>query len=111
MQTFLKLFKLASVFLGPLLVVLIGGYLWDEGYVGFYWQRYDSLYDPKLNVVRCLDEHGELANFEPPCVVMTERGRKAMERYEVTCEESGGKHDECSRKAYEWLLSKQPKVR
>ena len=110
MQTFLKLFKLASVLLGPLVVVLLGGYLWDEGYLGFYWERYKSTYDPKLGVSRCLDENGELAdNLEPPCVVMTSRGRNAMDRRTRDCRSRSQKPEACAAEAYEWLLSTRPK--
>lgn len=110
MQTFLKLFKLVSVLLGPLVVVLLVGYLWDEGYLGFYWEHYESIYDQKLGVYRCLDENGNIEDsLKPPCVVMTSRGRNAMERRVRECRSRSQKPEDCNAEAYEWLLSKRPK--
>ena len=31
-------------------LVITPFYLWDEGYLGFYWERYGSTYDQKLGV-------------------------------------------------------------
>lgn len=111
MKTIAALLKLLSVFVLPPVVVLGIGYLWDEGYLGFYWERYSSLYDPKLGVFRCLDENGELAQgIEPPCLVATSRGAKAQIRHAKQCEDDGGDSDSCSVRAYEWLLSRQPRT-
>ena len=92
----------------PLAVIFGAAYVWDEGYLGSYWERYRSTYDPKLGVSRCLDENGNLMDFEPPCLVMTLRGRKAMERHQKTCEENGGEHNDCRQEALRWVESSRP---
>ncbi len=90
-------------------LVITPFYLWDEGYLGFYWERYGSTYDQKLGVSRCLDENGNLMDgLEPPCLVLTLRGRKAMERNQQACEENGGKHDDCRQEAWRWVISTRP---
>lgn len=110
MKTIAAVVKLLSVFVVPPMVVLGIGYLWDEGYLGFYWERYASIYDPKVGVFRCLDENGELAEgLQPPCFVATTRGLNAQHRHAKQCEEDGGDSDSCSARAYEWLLSRQPR--
>lgn len=89
--------------------VLGASYLWDNGYLGSYWKRYNTLYDPRLHAVRCLDENGELTDeIVPPCFVMTLRGMKAMDRYKSNCMDNGGKQEDCTSKAYDWLISKRP---
>lgn len=109
MKTVATLLKLLSVFVG-LPIILFGiGYLWDEGYLGFYWDRYDSLYDPKLKVHRCIGDNGELSeDMEPPCLVLTLRGQRAQERRAKQCEEAGGDREGCSTESYSWLYSTQP---
>ena len=109
-----------GVFLGLLILLVVIGlsmtlilgaaFVWDEvdGYLGSYWERYRSTYDPKLGVSRCLDENGNLMDFEPPCLVMTLRGRKAMERHQKTCEENGGEHNDCRQEAFRWVESSRP---
>jgi hypothetical protein len=104
------LLKVLSAIVGPTVLVLCLGYLWDEGYLGFYWDRYDSIYDPKLNVTRCIDDNGELSQaLSPPCAVVNSRGMKARERWAKRCEESGRDSESCTAESYQWLYSTEPK--
>ena len=51
-------------------------YVWDEGYLGWHWKRYNSVYDSKLGIYRCPDEKGELIKgMESACIAMTLRGQ------------------------------------
>jgi len=112
MKTWLGPLKILVIFFGIPIAVFMGAYLWDEGYLGSYWERYGSLYDPKLKVHRCLNEYGQLAeDLEPPCVMMTLRGRKAMERHKIAYVDSGGNPEVCAAQALQWLLSKEHQLK
>jgi hypothetical protein len=94
--------------LGVLSIIPLIVYLWDEGYLGSHWKRYDSTNDPKVKAFRCLDEKGDVMDdSEPPCFVLTVRGRKAMARHQKACEEKGGTQEACYEEAWTWLMSKK----
>jgi hypothetical protein len=102
-------FRLLLAIVGPIVVILGASYIWDEGYLGSHWKRYGSMYDPKSEGFRCLDEHGELTrDIMPPCLVLTMRGQKAMARHQTACEKDGGNKEACHEGAFQWLVSKQP---
>lgn len=101
---------LAIVIVGVLLSLIVGGfYLFDEGYLGFYWNRLNSVYDPMVKKTRCIDDVGELMTLEEPCLILTLRGRKAMERFQQTCEKEGGDAEGCSQEAFRWVYAQQPR--
>jgi hypothetical protein len=90
--------------------VLLVGYLWDEfgDRWGPYWERLESIYDPKLKAMRCLDENRELIDMEPPCLVMTSRGHRTVNQWQNECERNGGNEEVCMRQAVERLTEYQP---
>jgi hypothetical protein len=102
-------FRLLLAVIGPVVVILGASYIWDEGYLGSYWKRYGSMYDPKSEGFRCLDERGELTgDILPPCLVLNVRGQKAMARHQTACEKDGGNTAACREGALQWLVSQQP---
>lgn len=74
-----------------------------------YWERYKSVYDPKLKQMRCVDETGNIMDMEPPCYVLTLAGRQAVTKKEKDCIEAGGQPEKCKNEAWNWLYSKRPK--
>lgn len=102
---------LTGVLVGPLIVLFVVGFLWEEGYLGSHWEQYGIVYDPKMKKYRCLDDDAKTLseNLEPPCIVMSSRGNIAMYRHQKECQDKGGEHLQCVREAFHSMLSKRPK--
>lgn len=96
----------------PIALIVGAGYLYKEGYWGGgYWERRDSIYDPKLNQMRCLDENGDLSDdLEPPCIMLTGRGLKTFQRYKKSCEDSGLQVEWCRKEAWRRVSETRPKT-
>ena len=47
-----------------------------------YWETHKSVWDPKLNQNRCVDESGQIMDMEPPCLSLTVAGRHAVQKKE-----------------------------
>lgn len=92
-------------------VYLIAGAaaLYISGYFDSYWIKHKSVYDPKLGVNRCVDkDSGELMDIDPPCLVLTLKGRSEIEKRQKKCEDGGGNPGDCFREAFDWVASKAP---
>lgn len=104
--------KVLFVLIGVPLIAVGVVYIYEEGYLGFYWERYESIYDPQLKTYRCIDENGELAEtLEYPCLVVTQQGQKAQARLAKNCEIGGGEPEKCQKDSYDWLISTQPRTK
>ena len=47
--------------------------------------------------------------MDPPCVYITVAGQKAVRQKINDCVKRGGKKEECTEIAYDWLYTKMPK--
>jgi len=111
----------AGLLAAVMLVMLIGvglgiafGFAWvGDQVLNFftpYWERQKSAYDPKLQVLRCVDRNtGELMDIDPPCLVLTLKGRRAIQERTASCRQQGGEEEVCRDDAWAWMRSKQPK--
>jgi hypothetical protein len=111
----------AGLLAAMMLVVLVAGGLgiafgfsWVADYVlDFftpYWERHKSVHDPKLQVLRCIDrDTGEMMEIDPPCLVLTLKGRRAIEEQTAFCRQKGGAEEACRDEAWAWMRSKQRK--
>jgi hypothetical protein len=67
------------------------------------------VWDPQLQRSRCIDKGtGELADFDPPCVVLTLAGRYALQRRAQRCLREGGTEEQCFTEAWAWMRTKKP---
>lgn len=96
---------------GSLIAFIIGAeYVYNEGYFGSYWEHRDSIYDPKLGQMRCLDDNGNLSeDLDPPCVLLTGRGLKTVKRYQKSCEATGILKEWCRKEAWNRVFATRPK--
>jgi hypothetical protein len=74
-----------------------------------YWERQKSTYDPVLKRMRCLEGNGELSELTPPCLIVTLKGQRAIEKRIEACEASGREHDACADEAWTWMRQRAPK--
>jgi hypothetical protein len=78
-----------------LIVVAMGGVawfsLWDAGYLGSYWERWERGGD-----IKCFDVHGRATtSSQQTCFVLTQRGLHARERLTEECKGKGQDEDQC----------------
>ena len=111
----------AGLLAAVMLVMVIGaglgiafGFAWvGDQVLNFftpYWERQKSAYDPKLRVLRCIDrDTGELMDIDPPCLVLTLKGRRAIQKRTVACQQRGGQEEACHTEAWDWVWLKRPK--
>lgn len=112
LKNVIGLLKMISVIIGLPLLAWALAYFYDEGYLGFYWERYEAVYDPELKINRCIGENGELMEgLQSPCAALTMRGIKARERHFKECLARGGESDRCESVSEEWLDSYRPRIK
>lgn len=98
---------IAKNWLGIAVVILI--IIYATGGFDTYWERHKTVYDPKLNRSRCIDKDtGEIMDIDPPCVVLTLDGQKAIKKRQEKCEKNGGNPEDCKKEAWDWIFSKIP---
>ena len=83
----MKLLKLLLLPIGAVLTLWLTIYLYQEGLLTDYWESRDALWDPRLKIYRCLDEHGQIdpQDRQPPCSVITLAGQCFGERRIANC--------------------------
>ena len=75
--------------------------LWDTGYLGSYWERWDRGGD-----IKCFDAQGQVTtSSQQPCFVLTQRGINARERLTEACEAKGQDPEACLDLAVKQLTS------
>lgn len=94
--------------IAALVVVAIVGVgwfsLWDAGYLGGYWERWERDGD-----IKCFDAQGQFtASGQQPCFVLTQRGLNARERLSETCIEGGEDSETCLERALQHLAAFLP---
>ena len=109
----MKLVKLFLLIIGTSMSIWLTMYLYQEGYLTDYWETRDALWDPRLKIYRCLDEHGQIdpQDRQPPCSVMTLAGQRFGERRIAKCVAAGGDELECAKEAWEWVYAMRPEER
>jgi hypothetical protein len=109
----MRLLKFLGLVMGTTLSLFLTIYLYEQGYLSDYWEPRDSMWDPRLKIFRCLDEHGQLDkdDRQPPCSVMTLPGQKAGDRRIAQCLAKGGDRKQCSEETWRWLYSMRPEER
>lgn len=78
-----------------LILVAMGGVawfsLWDAGYLGSYWERWERGGD-----IKCFDAQGRVTTSgQQTCFVLTQRGLQARERLTDECKAKGQDEDQC----------------
>ena len=69
--------------------------LWDDGYLGSYWERWDRDGD-----IMCFDIQGRKTRSSlAECYVLTHRGLKARERWADDCKSKGETDAVCDSRA------------
>ena len=91
-----------------ILLVSIGGVawfsLWDAGYLGSYWERWD-----RGEGMKCFDAQGRVTvSGQQPCFVLTQRGLNARERMTEECKAKGQDEENCRELAVNQLASSLP---
>lgn len=109
----MKLVKLLLVPIATALSLWLTSYLYQEGLLTDYWEARDALWDPRLKIYRCLDEHGQIdpQDRQPPCSVMTLSGQRFGERRIASCVARGSAEQECAKEAWEWVKAMRPEER
>ncbi|MEY4529070.1 MAG: hypothetical protein RL768_2789 [Nitrospirota bacterium] len=109
----MKLLKLLLLPIGAVLTLWLTIYLYQEGLLTDYWESRDALWDPRLKIYRCLDEHGQIdpQDRQPPCSVITLAGQRFGERRIANCLAKGGIEKDCAREAWEWVKAMRPEER
>ena len=78
--------------------------LWDAGYLGSYWERWDRGGD-----IKCFDTQGHFTTSgKQTCFVLTQRGLNARERLTEECKEKGEDSETCLEQALKQLTSSLP---
>ena len=89
-------------------IVGVGGFsLWDAGYLGSYWERWQGAAG-----IKCFDAEGRVtASGQETCFVLTQRGLNARERLTEDCKMEGQDEDKCRDLAVKQLTSSLPRQR
>src|SRR5215212_2400462 len=98
-----KLKELLMVILSLLvpLTVMVAFNFWEEGYLGSYWERWESKGD-----IKCYDQQGRVTSSnQENCYVLTLRGIKARERLTEACKANGESAEKCLQRAVDVLTS------
>jgi hypothetical protein len=73
------------------------------------WKKHRVVYDRQQGKDRCIDKRtGEFLNVDPPCWVITPKGRERQEKRETNCVQKGGDPGACKDEARAWIFSKGP---
>lgn len=109
----MKLLKILGLIIGTTLSVNTLIYISDQGYLADYWEPRKSLWDPRLKIFRCLDEHGQIdiADRQPPCSIITLAGQKLAERRIARCITAGGEKERCTHEARSFVYAMRPEER
>jgi len=91
-------------------VVVVGALYWLTSEP--YWIYHERIYDSVRNEYRCVDpDTGELSAIPSPCLVLTRRGRDAVEHQTAECVKRGGAKDACKVTAWDWVNAQKTKPR
>lgn len=92
-----------------LLVVFVALVAFANGSFKKSWTRHKVVYDRQQGKERCVDKRtGEFLTVDPPCWVITPKGRERQSKRESNCVQNGGDPTACKDEARAWIFSKGP---
>jgi hypothetical protein len=99
-QTVRQFMMIIASILIPLTVMVIF-ILWEDGYLGSYWERWERKGD-----IKCYAKEGRVtSSSQDVCYVLTLRGIKARERLTEACKAKGKMAESCLQFAVDELTS------
>jgi len=100
--------------IGVVFLGIIGVYIIMLNGAGFfkpiYWEKHRVVYDPLLKRDRCIDKiSGEIMELDPPCAILTMKGREAVDKRKDKCVRNGGAKAACDKESQKWIMSQLEK--